>query len=252
MQQNKVFFLSSAQADLKDLSTGQATWFFSNPIEFANAQMGLVEFSFTNWFINISAALANNKLYYSDDPLDPTKYLITIPDGSYSLTALSDFLTSEQQAALGQVIFSLQPNYSTNKCGILFGNIAGWYVSFSAGTCYAINGFALNQFVPAGKSNTAFYIEYGANTASFNNITALQVSCDLTTDSISNGKSSSVIYQTSPTSEVGATQSDRPNNVVYCTLTNTRFSSITIRITDQSDNAVTLSEDFSVSLIVRY
>lgn len=253
-QKNKAYFLSSAQASVKSLDTGRATFLMQNPIEFPDAQVGLVEFSFTNFFINISAALANNKLYYSDDALDATKYTITIPDGSYSLSALNDYITSTQQAQVGvaQIIFSLIANYSTNTVGIQFGNVTGWYVSFSAGTCWLINGFTLNQFVPASKNNTAYYIEYGANVAAYNNITSIQVSLDLTTDTISNGKGSSIIYQTTPIAEVGSTQSDRPNKIIFADLTNSRFSSITVQLTDQNGVPLRMSEDFSITLLIRY
>ena len=252
MNRNKVLFLNSSQADQKLLGSGTATWFFLNPLEFSEAQLGLLEFSFTNWFINISAALGNNHLYLSNDAAVPQKYTIVIPDGSYSADALAKFLTAEQQATLGQTIFTLQPNYSTNRIGIVFGNVTQWYVYFAADSCYGINGFTSLQCVPASKSNTAYYVEYGGATAAYNNITALQVSCDLTTDSISNGKSSSVIFQTTPTTEPGSTESVRPTNIIYSTLANTRFSSITIRVTDQDGNAVRMSEDFSTTLIVRY
>lgn len=249
---NKTLFLASAQADSKVLASGQATWFFQNPLVFSNAEIGLFEFSFTNFFINISATLGNNKLYYSDDALDETKYTITIPDGSYSVTALSDFLLAEQQSALGIQIFTLVPNYSTAKVGIQFANVVGWYVHFGADSPYTLMGFANGQEVPASKACTAYYIEYAANTAAFNSITALKVSCDLTTDTVSNGEGSSVIFQTSPTVEPGSTQSNSPANILWCSLTVPAFSQVTVRILDQNDSPVYLTEDFSVTLGIRW
>lgn len=113
-------------------------------------------------------------------------------------------------------------------------------------------GFALNQNVPITQSNTAFYVEYGATTAAFNNVTALKVAVDLTTDAISNGDSSSIIYQTSPVVEPGSTQNNEPANVLWSNLTTPSFSQITVRILDQNDAAVYLYEDISLTLCIQY
>ncbi len=252
MEKQKVIFLSSAQASIKDLTSGTATFLLRNPIQFSRSQIGLNEFSFTNWFINISAAIGNNHLYYSDDPANETKYDITIPDGSYSLSALNDYVVAEQASVVGNVIFNIVPNYSTNKAGIQFGNVAGWYVHFGATSPYTLLGFANGQEVPVGKANTNYYIEYGGSTAAFNNITLLKVWCNLTTDSISNTDQSSVIYQTSPTVDVGSTQSSTPHNMLWMDMPIQNISQITVRILDQSDTPVNMSEDFSITLAIRY
>jgi hypothetical protein len=252
MVKNKVIFLSSAQASSKDLSQGVATYLFQNPFDIPNAQVGLLEFSFTNFFINISAAIGNNKFYYSNDSLNPTKFTITIPDGSYSLSSLNDYLTQQQPALSGSVVFSLLPNYSTNKIAIVFTSITGYYVHFGADSPFELMGFTNGQNVPASKNNTSSYVEYAPNIAQFNNITSIKVRCDLTTDTISNGRSSSIIFQTAPIVEVGSVQTDRAYNIAYCDLTTTRFSSITIQLLDQLDRPITVTEDYSITLIIRY
>lgn len=252
MQKNKSIFLSSALASSKNLAAGQATWYFQNPLKFKDAQLGLIEFSFTNWFINISSVLGNNTINYSNDPAVLNKYTITIPDGSYSLAALNDYVTANQQAAQGFIVFSFGANYSTNKVSIAFGNLTGWYVHFTAASPLVLLGFTALQNVPASKTNTAYYVESAPNIAAFNNITSLQVACDLTTDTISNGYAGSVIFQTSPVADVGSTQSDRPQKVTFCTLTDTSISSITIRILDQTGATINMAEDFSTTLIIKY
>ena len=248
----KTLFLDSAQADIKDLTNGRCTWQFTNPLQYSNAEIGLFEFSFTNFFINISAALGNNHFYFSDDALDETKHDITIPDGSYSIGALNDFLLAEQQSLVGQQIFALVANYSTAKAGIQFGNVVGWYVHFGAASPYTLLGFTNGQEVPVGKACTAYYIEYAGAVAAFNNLTALKVAIDLTNDSIANGNSSSIVYQTSPTVEPGSTQSDHPANILWCALTVPTFSQVTIRILDQNEAAVNMNEDFSCTLCIKY
>lgn len=248
----KVIFLNSAQATNKSLSNGEASFILRNPIQFKNAQVGLNHFSFTNFFINISAALGNNVLYYSDDGTNTTKYSITIPNGSYSLIALDSFLANEQNSAQGKLIFNIVPNYSTNKAGIQYGATAGWFVHFGADSPFTLLGFTNGQNVPASKNATAYYIEYGPTAASFNNITSLKVWTNLTTDSISNTQSSSVIYETSPAVEVGSTQNDAIHNIMWCGCASTSISQIIIRLLDQNEAAVNMTEDFSVALIIKY
>ena len=252
MERHKPIFLSSAQASNKDLTKGKCTWFFQTPMQINGGQIGLAEFSYTNFFINISAALGNNKIYLSDDANNNTKYAITLGDGSYEYSSLNDFIGAWQQATLGKKIFSIQANMNTNQIAIVFDNVTGWYVYWGAGSCYAINGFTSGQYVPASKSCTAYYVEYGPSVAQYGNVKSLQLSCDVTTDTISNGKSSNVIFQSTPNVDVGMTQSDRPFNIIYCNLTNSNFSSITIQVFDQDDVPINFSYEFSLSLLIKY
>lgn len=261
INRQQAFFLNTSQASTKNLTVGRSTWQFQNQMDFGVTdtqptidppQIGLLEFSFTNWFINISSALGNNKLYFSNDPLVESKYTITIPDGSYSLASLNEFVSTQQTILVSQVIFSLQANYSTNKVCVQFSTVTGYYVHFGADSPFALIGFTSGQNVPASKSNTANYMEYGSNIAQFNNITGLSIVCNMTTDSISNGKASSTIYQTMPVADIGSTQSDRPNNIIWATLTNTRFDQITIQLLDQNGIPINMSEEFALTLIVKY
>ena len=255
MSLQRAFFLSTAQASIKDLTQAKATWQFLNQMDFpAGSAVGLLELSFTNWFVNISNSLNNNKIYYSNDAANLTKYVITIPDGSYSLAAINEYCAAVQQAQAGvaQVIFNLVANYSTNKVGIQFANVTGWYVHFDVDSPYTLMGFTNGQNIPTSKASTANYVEYGPNVASLNNVKSIQVKCDLTTDSISNGRSSSVIYQTTPTSDTGSTQTDRPPRVIWCNLTNTRFSQLTIQLLDQDHHPLVVTEDFSCAIVIKY
>ena len=71
-ERHKAYFLSSASATLKNLKKNTATWYFSDVQEYTGASIAITEFSFFNSFINISAALANNMIYYSDASATPT------------------------------------------------------------------------------------------------------------------------------------------------------------------------------------
>jgi hypothetical protein len=130
--------------------------------------------------------------------------------------------------------------------------VVNWYVHFGATSPYTLLGFVNGQNVPVGKANTAYYVEYGAATAAFNNITSLKVWCNLTTDSISNTEQSSVIFQCSPTVEVGSTQSSAPNNIMFCDMPVQNISQIFVKILNQNDQPIVMTEDFSMSIVVKY
>lgn len=252
---HKTVFLDSAQATVKDLTTGYARFILSDPFgSIPDAQIAAQQFSFTNWFVNVSAALGNNKLYYSDDALDETKYTITIPDGSYSINDLNSYVSNYLKANhAGVALFTLTPNYPTNKIGIQFGNVVGWYVHFDADSPYTLLGFANPQNVPVGKSNVAYYIEYGGSTAAFNNITNLKVWINLTSDSISNSSQSNIILTTVPIVEVGSTQTTQIYTLLWMESTPLRdkITNIEVRILDQLDRPLLLSEDFTLTLLIK-
>lgn len=247
----KVIFLDSAQATTKSLTTGTATFEYPQPIEPfpGSVKIALTSFRYTNFFQNIIAPA--NVIYYSDDPLLPQKYTITIPTGSWGLSDLNDFCTQTQLAQVGATIWTLQPNYSTGTVRVVFGTAVGWFVNFAANRP-PILGFGA-QHVPVTDSNTAYYAEEAPNPASFNTVTQVKVTTDLTTDSIDNSNlSSNVIFTSVPTASIGSVQKDEPVHLLTLEshkLTQ-KVSSITVAIKDQNDAAINLSEDFSVSLIV--
>jgi hypothetical protein len=247
----KIIFLDSAGASTKSLATGTARFDYQSPIESfgGSVKIALASFSYTNFFINVEAP--NNVIYYSDDPALPQKYTITIPTGSYGVSDLNDFVVSTVLQQTGLSVFSLQPNFSTGKIAVVFANVINWYVNFEANRPPILGANA--QHVPVTDANVAFYTEELPNQASFNNITQLKVSTDLAQDSIDNSAlSSSIIHISTPSVGVGSIQLDEPQHLltIESSKLTQKVSNITIRILDQLDRPVTLSEDFRVSLIV--
>lgn len=248
-----VLFLDTAKASIKDLAKGRASWILKEPFgEIDGAIVALCSFSFTNWFINVSATIGNNKFYFSDDPLLPLKFTITIPDGSYSFSDLNTYIINEVQSMTGTIHFQMLANYSTNKVAIQF-NTVGWYVHFDADSPYTILGFTNPQDVPASKASTLHQVEYAPNIAQFNNITNIKVCTNLTSESISNTNQSSVIYTTAPLVSVGSTQTSEPNNLLWLNSTplHDKLSEIQVWLVDQNDSAIVMTEDFTCTLIVR-
>lgn len=252
---HKTIFLDSSQATVCDLTRGYANFILAEPFGgIPDAQIAAQSFSFTNFFQNISATIGNDTIYYSDDPLNDSKYSIVIPAGSYSINDLNTYITNYLKAAhAGVALFSLVPSYPTNKIGVQFGNVAGWYVSFKADSPFTLLGFTNGQFVPATKANVAYHMEYGTNIAAFNNIINVKVATNLTNDSISNTNQSSVILTTAPVVDVGSVQSTQIYTLLWLESSPLRdkITSIEIRVLDQNDQPLLLSEHFQLTLLVK-
>lgn len=255
-----ILFLDSAGASDKNLAVGQAHWILKQPIgSVPNAQVGCSQFSFTNYFVNVSAALGNNKLYYSNDALAVTKWTVTIPDGSYSFNDLNAFLKAElisqgHGTVAGTPVFSLVANYATNKVGIQFSAVdVGFFAHFGADSPFTLMGYTNGQNVPASKANVAYYLEMGPNSAQFNNITNLKVSTNLTNSSISNTNQSPIILTCVPVVAVGSTQTFEAKNILWLSSSalEDKLTEVRVQILDQSDHPVLLSEDFTCTLIIR-
>lgn len=248
---HKTIFLQSSQASEVDLSLGRARWILQQPILFQEAQIACHEFTYTNYFINVSASIGNNMFYYSDDANASMKYSATIPDGCYTISSYNDILVTNQQARLGKIVFQVLPNVSSGKAYILFNTETGYYVHFAKKS--TLLGFDIGDY-PANKSNVAYAYEVAQSVARFNNVEQIQVTCNLTNDSISNTQRSSVIHTVTPTVGTGYTESSKHYNLLWMNapmLANST-SEITISLSDQSGAPLFLTENFSVTLLVKY
>jgi hypothetical protein len=215
-------------------------------------KVGVHDFSFINFFINISATIGNNTFIIQDS--SPATFTLTIPDGSYSVTDLSTTINNLGiVSGLADGLIQLVPDFSTNKVLVEI-NALGYRVSFAAGTPYTLLGGTLNQFVPAvGYTVAAAYSELLPNDAAFNSISNVYLHTTLSNNSIFGGNAgSNVIASITPVASIGSTQSYLPNNILYIDaheLINTQLSNLTVYLTDQNNNSIELVDDFAVTLI---
>jgi len=251
--QDIVLILNTANATTKDLATGHASYVLGEPLRFEKSQpkIAVNSFSYTNFFLNISAALVNNKIYYSDDDSDSDKYNITIPDGSYSVETLNTYIVNALNAVGATVagLFEIVADYSQNKVYIKWGDtLTTWYLSFEAGTPYTLLGFDLDDFVPADQSNSANEINYAPNNAVFNNIEAINIKTNLSNNIVLGTRQSNVLYQSIPSVNPGSVQTDRPQNLLWASsyTLSAGISEIVIDLTDQSGTPMVMSENFVV------
>jgi hypothetical protein len=201
-------------------------------------------------FSLIFAALNNNTIYYSNSQVVPMQHAIVIPDGSWTVDTLNKFLTNTQQAQVGQTIFNIVPNTSNDLCVIQFENVTGWFVNIPANN--SVIGFNAGNY-PVNFTNTAYQLVYAQNTARFNSIDQINVSCNLTNDSISNTQRSSVIHVCTPTVSTGSTQTSMNYNLLWLAapMLSCKTTDLSISLTDQNGLPIVMTEDFSLTLAIR-
>lgn len=256
MSNLSTLFLASASATYKDLSTGRCRVDFNPPLSFPpNTRLKLCcqSFQFTNFFINISSTIGNNTFYYSDDLGNLVKYTITIPDGSYNVSELSEAVN------LGVIanghtsnLITIIPDFSSNK--VIFNiSAAGWILNFPAGTPYVLLGCTLNQTIPNGALTVGAYSEMAPNVATFNSIQSIYLHTSLTNNSNFSGQKSDVISAVVPTVSIGSIQQSRdywPLWIDCSNLAGQSLSSIHLSLTDQNGNTILMSDDFSCVIVI--
>lgn len=270
----KILFLDSAGSTSKNLANGSASFMLDESFGGYNrAMIACASFSFTNYFINVSVALGNNLLYFSDEAANLTKYTITIPSGSYSVADLNTFLIADQLAKIavpivpvapatlppvGSPFFHIVPLYAQNRLAIQWENTGatspvGWYIHFGAASPFVLMGFALLGNYPATQANTAGEFNTGPNIPVFNNITTVRLATNLTSDSVGNTGQSPVLVQTAPTVPVGSAMQYDVNNLMWIKSTQLedKVSEIRLQLLDQNNTPINLAEDFSCTLIVK-
>lgn len=257
-----VLILNSANATTVNLITGQANFILSDTLSFPDRlpKIALNSFSFTNFFYNITTGV-NDKIYYSDDLKDETKYDITIPAGSYSPETLNTFWVNQILAdGNAPALCQFLADYSQNKIYIKYGALlgAGWFVHFGALSPFTLLGGVVNGNYPGAVGvpvlNAANEIVYMPLVAAFNNVEALNVKTNLSNNFIYGLRKANTIFSTSPSVSVGSVQIDRPYNLLWSDSDTLRcgISEIVINITDQNDTALRMAENFTTVLQVSY
>jgi hypothetical protein len=260
MENIAVLYLNTANATNKDLTQSTATFTLNPPLilpRYSKLKVCCQSFSFTNFFINISAALGNNNFVVENDV--GVVYTCVIQDGSYNVSELSAAINIELiNQGLPDGLILLIPDFSTNR--VVFSiSQANYRISFPAGTMFDLLGCTLNQFIPAEVVpgvpvyTIAVYNELAPNVASFNSILNVYLHTSLTNNSIFSGQQSNILASIIPTASIGSVQSFEPYNMVYIDaheLSGAHLSNINIYLTDQNNNPVNLQDDWSCTLFI--
>lgn len=203
---------------------------------------------------NISIDLNNNKFYILHLTVD---YIVTIPDGLYSLTDLNNTLNREMEMEIGVAgLVTFEADNPTQKVNISI-NQAGTQISFTqANTFRDLIGFN-SQVIPSTGITTGVFNQIGDNVAAFNSIEYFLIHSDITTRGIRvNNKYSQTIAQVlidvNPGSQIVSRPFNPPKSPAW-ELKGAIRNRIRFWLTDQADNLInTNGEDWSARIIIKY
>lgn len=260
MSKVAALFFNTSNATSKDLDTGRASFRLQNPLNFPidakkHPEISMYQFSFNNFFVNVSTELKNNTIYYSDDTGNDEKYSVIIPDGSYDVSSLNNFVEAYQREDTGTLVFSILPHLASNSTYVQFASgITGYYVWFKTNVSpYVLLGWNANDYVPASKSNVADDVEFAPNVSIFNNVTVIKLRTNLCSESVDDDNKSNVLYKSIPVSAVGSVQRDQPANLLWMNSNALagNLSNIEFQLQDQNNNNLKMTEDFDLVLQIK-
>lgn len=206
------------------------------------------------WTIpNISVSEGNNKFYLEHLAIN---YVITIPNGLYSVNDLNNALDREIVAATGlSGLISLEPDNATQKVVITI-NQAGTQIDFTlTDTFRDLLGFN-SQLVPAVVS-VGVFIQLGDNVAAFNSIEYFLLHSDIVTQGLRTNNTYSqtiaqILIDVAPGSQIVSREFNPPKSDAL-ELSGQTIDRIRFWLTDQNNVLVdTNNEDFSCRMVLQY
>ena len=210
-------------------------------------EMALVNLETYYSFPNIDAN--NNNLFeYSHDE-GVTWTSIIIPEGSYEITNLNDYIQTKMKAnghydtVKNEYTITLKPNTNTLKCGMIVGK--NYKVRFTApNSLKSMLGFTRDYYLEG-------YSE-SENIVNILNIASLRVTSDIISSSYVNGLTDCIIYQFYPNVAPGYKIVETPINLIYLPITLNTISQMETRLIDQNGKLVNLrGENLSIRFHIR-
>ena len=195
-----------------------------------NYELGLLWFSTYNAIYNIGAY----KFEYSVDGKD-TESMLT--PGAYEIPEIG----IELKSLTGKDIV-LEPKISLHKCIL---KTKGVYIKFSKELADVL-GFNANHIYRPGDKT-------GERLVNINNVSDINIECDLIQGCYNNGVSSNLLYSfPSNTVPSGYKLTERMNPPIYIPINRKQISNIHIRIVDQNDKTIDFNgENISMYLHLR-
>ena len=195
-----------------------------------NYELGLLWFSTYNAIYNIGAY----KFEYSVDGKD-TESMLT--PGAYEIPEIG----IELKSLTGKDIV-LEPKISLHKCIL---KTKGVYIKFSKELADVL-GFNANHICRPGDKT-------GERLVNINNVSDINIECDLIQGCYNNGVSSNLLYSfPSNTVPSGYKLTERMNPPIYIPINRKQISNIHIRIVDQNDKTIDFNgENISMYLHLR-
>ena len=207
-----------------------------------------------NTVFNISAVLGNNKMYIFEDGVGNNT--ITIPDGTYSSTTLSNAINREYETVGSSGLVSLEEDLATQKVILVIdGTLAGAggaSVDFTpADTFRDVVGFNSQVVGPF----TAVVKTLADNEAAFNNIEYFKIHWDggqgFRTNNKYNGTIARVNITASPGSQVVSTPFNPPRSEAQ-RWAGTNRNHLVFWLTNELDIEVDTGETWSARLVLEW
>lgn len=189
---------------------------YSPPLQLdGEYECGLLYFATFNSIPNIDSK--NNKFYCGDD-------VIEIPEGSYELNDISDFLKEN----VSDCSLEISSNNNTLRTSIKCSKD----IHFEKCPLLAkLFGFGEETL----KANILTESRFPVNILP---TTVLRIECDIIRGSYTDGKPSHIIHEFAPNVSPGYRIIEIPKNIIYFPVTHNSITSITIRIVDSRNNLV--------------
>lgn len=215
----------------------------------------------TTWYTypNISVSQNNNQFYVNEGA---TPYVLTIPDGLYSLDQLSQTILNEGTNAgitnSPNPFIQLTGNEATQRVEITFGysNIS---VDWNADSPYVILGFDLGtqtgptSSLPIPPADPLDYQYTADSVAGFNTVNEVFIKSDLVNDGIPlNNKFDGVLTNIQIDVPPGSQQTYQPFRPLYCSghsLKSVQRSNVRFYLTDEDGNFLDTAAEFWTATI---
>ena len=206
-------------------------------------EVAMVALSMNYSYPNVSVKNANNTVEYS--PNSGTNfYTATIPDGNWSVSALSDYIQQSVMKPNGHYsvvnsadVFdiTIQPNFNTGLVDIILSN--NYQLRFTSSGFNNLLGFESVTLTTTSSSTKAVDITNG--------ITSLNIRASIATSTLdANGNNSDIIFSFTPSVSPYSYITRNPTRPIYCPLnTNNQISQITMRITDNLNRDIDLRNE---------